>query len=244
MNFPPPPPSTQSSIASGTDKSSSRSARSQQSVWGSSASHPTARRGLTPLATSNLPFASASASARGPPHSSSPGPGPASGPGTTTSSPLTSTFSAVLSSSRGFPSGRNTSSPANSPSPFFPFHSGLQQYQHSGQSVSSPKLRSRTPSSGPHLTSTTGSIVGGGGSGGGGGTGSTRGVAFSPLSSGRTVNSPTGFPSEKSSSGAHASQSSLSKISVAQVFLLLDSITEKEGKEKWEAKAGQIHKVS
>jgi CCR4-NOT transcription complex subunit 1 len=27
------------------------------------------------------------------------------------------------------------------------------------------------------------------------------------------------------------------------VFLLLDSITEKEGKEKWETKAAQIHKV-
>lgn len=36
----------------------------------------------------------------------------------------------------------------------------------------------------------------------------------------------------------------MTKISIAQVFLLLDSITEKEGREKWETKAAQIHKVS
>jgi CCR4-NOT transcription complex subunit 1 len=77
--------------------------------------------------------------------------------------------------------------------------------------------------------------VGGGGSGGGGG--------------GTTINSPTGFAPDKpgsatSGSGINSSQSSLTKISIAQVFLLLDSITEKEGKEKWETKAAQIHKVS
>lgn len=59
------------------------------------------------------------------------------------------------------------------------------------------------------------------------------------------MNSPTGFPSDKpgSAAAAHASQSSLTKISIAQVFLLLDSITEKEGREKWETKAAQIHKL-
>lgn len=58
------------------------------------------------------------------------------------------------------------------------------------------------------------------------------------------MNSPTGFASDKpGSTNAHSSQSSLTKISIAQVFLLLDSITEKEGKEKWETKAAQIHKV-
>lgn len=62
------------------------------------------------------------------------------------------------------------------------------------------------------------------------------------------MNSPTGFPSDKpgsasSGAAAHSSQSSLAKISIAQVFLLLDSITEKEGREKWETKAAQIHKL-
>lgn len=79
------------------------------------------------------------------------------------------------------------------------------------------------------------------------GAGISRSAAFSPLLTGNTINSPTGFPSDKAgataTSGANSGQSSLSKISVAQVFLLLDSINEKEGKEKWETKAAQIHKV-
>lgn len=243
MTFPPPPPSSQSSIASGTDKlSSNRAARSQQSAWGLSASQSNIRRGLTPLATNNLSSSSIpSANSRGPVQSTSPA------PGGSTSSPLTSSFSAVLSSARGLPGGRSVPSPASTPSPFTTFQSGSQQHQQSGQSLSSPKFRAHTPSS--HLASAAGSIAGGGGSGGGGGgTGSSRGATFSPLLSGNTVNSPTGFPSDKpgsaaSGAAAHAGQSSLTKISIAQVFLLLDSITEKEGREKWETKAAQIHKV-
>ena len=246
MTFPPPPPSSQSSIASGTDKSSSstRPGRSQQSAWGSSVSQSNVRRGLTPLATNNLASTSiSSASSRGPPQSSSPG------PGGSTSSPLTSSFSAVLSSARGHQVGRNVPSPASTPSPFTSLQSGSQQHQQPGQSLASPKFRAHTPSSGSHLASAAGSVAGGGGSGGGGGgTGSSRGATFSPLLSGTTVNSPTGFSdkpgSAASGAAAHASQSSLTKISIAQVFLLLDSITEKEGREKWETKAAQIHKVS
>ncbi|PYI34070.1 Ccr4-Not transcription complex subunit [Aspergillus indologenus CBS 114.80] len=246
MTFPPPPPSSQSSIASGTDKSSStRPARSQQpSAWGPTVSQSSVRRGLTPLATNNLASSSILPSAsRGPPQSSSPG------PGGSTSSPLTTSFSAVLSSARGLPVGRNAPSPASTPAPFTSFQSGSQQHQQSGQTLSSPKFRAHTPSSGSHLASAAGSVAGGGGSGGGGGgTGSSRGATFSPLLAGTTVNSPTGFPSDKpgsaaSGAAAHASQSSLTKISIAQVFLLLDSITEKEGREKWETKAAQIHKL-
>ncbi|KAL2827023.1 CCR4-Not complex component, Not1-domain-containing protein [Aspergillus cavernicola] len=237
MTFPPPPPSSQSSIASGTDKSSStRPARSQQSPWGPPVSQPSLRRGLTPLATNISSASNPSVSARGP-QSNSPGPGLA------TSSPLTSSFSAILSSSRGHPLGRTGPSPASTPTPFASYQPGSQQHQQlSGQSISSPKFRAHTPSSGSHLASVAGSAAGGGGfGGGGGGTGSSRGATFSPLLSGTTVNSPTGFPS--GSATAHASQSSLAKISIAQVFLLLDSITEKEGREKWETKAAQIHKL-
>ena len=238
MNLP--PPSAQSSIASGTDKSSSsRSTRPQQSIWDSSASQPSSRRGLPPIATSNPSSATTSAWTfpRGHPQSSSPG------PGASTTSPPSSTFtalpfSAVLSSSKNLPpNGQSAPSPAATPAPF---SSLLQQQQQGAQPVSSPKVRAHTPSSVPNLASATTSVTGGGG---GGGTGSSRAAAFSPLSSGRTVNSPTGFPSDKSSSGAHSSLSSLTKISTAQVFLLLDSITEKEGKEKWETKASQIRKV-
>ncbi|RDW86405.1 CCR4-NOT core subunit CDC39 [Aspergillus mulundensis] len=238
MTFPPPPPSSQSSIASGTDKSSStRPPRSQQSPWGLPVSQSSVRRGLTPLATN---ISNPSVSTRGLPQTNSPG------PGISTSSPLTSSFSAVLSSSRGHPLGRGIPSPASTPGPFASYQSGSQQNQSlPGQSLSSPKIRAHTPSSGSHLASAAGSVVGGGGSGGGGGgTGSSRGATFSPLLSGTTVNSPTGFPSDKpGSAAAHGSQSSLAKISIAQVFLLLDSITEKEGREKWETKAAQIHKL-
>jgi len=220
MTFPPPHHSAQSSIASGTDKSSST--RPEIGAWGRSTSQSSIRRGLTPLAT-NLSSNATSASARG----------FDTGPGVSTAT----SFSAVLSSTRGLSGG----SPKPAPSPFSSLQSGSQQ---SAQSLSSPKFRAHTPSAGSYFASVTGSIPGVGGTGGGGGPGSSRGVAFSPLSSGTTVNSPTGFASDKAGSATHSSQSSLAKISIAQVYLLLDSITEKEGKEKWDTKAAQIHKVS
>ncbi|KAJ5793907.1 CCR4-Not complex component N.t1.c1 C-terminal [Penicillium paradoxum] len=220
MTFPPPHPSAQSSIASGTDKSSST--RTDIGAWGRSVSQSGARRGLTPLAT-NISSAAPPTASRG------------LDAGLGVSTP--SSFSAVLSSARGLSGG----SPKPTSSPFTSLQSGSQQH---ATNLSSPKFRSHTPSIGSHLASATGSIPGGGGTGGGGGgPGSSRGV-FSPLSSGTTVNSPTGFASDKpGSAAAHSSQSSLTKISIAQVFLLLDSITEKEGKEKWETKAAQIHKL-
>ncbi|KAJ5382650.1 CCR4-Not complex N.t1.c1 subunit domain of unknown function DUF3819 [Penicillium concentricum] len=220
MTFPPPHPSAQSSIASGTDKSSST--RTDIGAWGRSVSQSGARRGLTPLAT-NISSAAPPTASRG------------LDAGLGVSTP--SSFSAVLSSARGLSGG----SPKPTSSPFTSLQSGSQQH---ATTLSSPKFRAHTPSIGSHLASATGSTPGGGGTGGGGGgPGSTRGV-FSPLSSGTTVNSPTGFASDKpGSAAAHSSQSSLTKISIAQVFLLLDSITEKEGKEKWETKAAQIHKL-
>lgn len=220
MTFPPPHPSAQSSIASGTDKSSST--RTDIGAWGRSVSQSGARRGLTPLAT-NISSAAPPTASRG------------LDAGLGVSTP--SSFSAVLSSARGLSGG----SPKHTSSPFTSLQSGSQQH---ATTLSSPKFRAHTPSIGSHLASATGSAPGGGGTGGGGGgPGSSRGV-FSPLSSGTTVNSPTGFASDKpGSTNAHSSQSSLTKISIAQVFLLLDSITEKEGKEKWETKAAQIHKV-
>lgn len=244
MTFPSPSHSAQSSIASGTDKpSASRSTRSQQSPWGIATSQSTSRRGLTPLATNNLPSSSISASSsRRPPQSHSPGP-----TGSTTS-PLTSSFSAVLTSTSRFP--RNNPSPIPTSSSFTSLQSGAQQQAHSVQSITSPKSSTLPSSAGSYLASTAsttgGGSGGGGGGGGGGGPGISRGATFSPLLAGTTVNSPTGFPSDKPSSAttSGAGQSSLSKISVAQVFLLLDSINEKEGKEKWETKAAQIHRVS
>ncbi|EEP82491.1 conserved hypothetical protein [Uncinocarpus reesii 1704] len=248
MTFPSPSHSAKSSIASGTDKSSiSRPARSQQSPWGTAASQNTIRRGLTPLATNISSSSTGGSPSRRPPQSQSPA------PSTSASSPLTSSFSAVLSSTSRFSVGRSNPSPASTPASFTALQAGAQQQQQQqpGQSLTSPKFRSLTPSSAPHLatsaTLTSGGGGSGGGGGGGGGSGISRGATFSPLLTG--VNSPTGFSSDKpnsagaSSAGVSSSQSSLSKISVAQVFLLLDSINEKEGKEKWETKAAQIHKL-
>ncbi|KAI2793162.1 hypothetical protein POX_b03212 [Penicillium oxalicum] len=219
MTFPPPHPSAQSSIASGTDKPSST--RTEIGAWGRTSSQSGTRRGLTPLATNLASSTASSASARG----------LEAGPGASTPS----SFSAVLSASRGL---FGASPKPNSA--FTPLQSGSQQQ---AQSLSSPKFRAHTPS-GSHFSATTGSIPASGGIGAGGVPASSRGAAFSPLSSGTTVNSPTGFaPDKAGSSTAHSSQSSLTKISIAQVFLLLDSISEKEGKEKWETKAAQIHKL-
>lgn len=217
MTFRPPSPSSQSSIASGTEKSSSvRSTRSQNSAWGTPSSHSGQRRGLTPLSTTNI--------------------------SSSTAPPLSSPFLGIFNSS--IRSSRKPPSPATTPSAFNFQHPGSQALSHSTHSLSSPpKSRAITPSAGAHLASSANTAIGGGGSGGGGGLGSSRGVNFSPLLSGPTVNSPTGFASDKPGSTVSSSQSSLTKISIAQVFLLLDSITEKEGKEKWEVKAAQIYKV-
>ncbi|KAJ5386405.1 CCR4-Not complex component N.t1.c1 C-terminal [Penicillium cosmopolitanum] len=201
MTFPPPHPSAQSSIASGTDKSSST--RPEFGAWGRSTSHHLCifpGLGRRPWGFDSLLLFCRSELHKGP----------------FWGQPQTCTLSVHLAA-----------------------------IEFAAVTVALlPKFRAHTPSAGSHFTSATGSITGGGGSGGGGGPGSSRGVVFSPLSSGTTVNSPTGFASDKpGSAAAHSSQSSLTKISIAQVFLLLDSITEKEGKEKWETKAAQIHKL-
>jgi CCR4-NOT transcription complex subunit 1 len=244
MNFPPDPPS---STASGSDNNSTlRPTRPQQSVWGQASSQAGIRRGLTPLATSDLTSAPGAATRR-------PAPSSSPGPFNNTTSPLASTFSSVLSSSNRLASNRQPSS-SSSNSPFTIFQAGAQQPSslQSGASVSSPRSRTITPLS--HLVSTAASASatqGGGAAGGGGGLGTagSRIATYSPSLPGTNITSPTTFNFERSAilpSGATAAttgQSSLSKISVAQVSLLLDTISEKEGKVKWEQKADQIRKV-
>jgi CCR4-NOT transcription complex subunit 1 len=241
-------PSPQSSIASGSENSSaSRAARAQPTAWGLTSQQPPSRRGLAPLSTNLSSNSAPGASLRRSTASSSPG------PQNQPISPLGTTFSSVLTSSNRLGGSRNPSSGSSASSPWNLFQAGSQQPSSSqpGQPLTSPRPRTLPPSS--HLASNTASINtsqgGGGGSGGGGGTSSSRGGGtFSPPLPG-TINSPTGFSSEKPGnlgpgSGSSATgQSSLSKISVAQVLLLLDSISEKEGKVKWESKADQIRKV-
>lgn len=237
MTFPPPPPSAQSSIASSSDKTpTSRILRTQPSAWGQPGQQSGARRGLTPLSTNNL--TSTSSQSRRPTSSNSPSQNPLA------TSPVAPTFSAVASS-RGLVGNRNSSSPSSA-SPFTSFQSG----SHQQPAISSPRSRAITPSSASNLGSgvtpvyTTSGAGGGSGPGGGGGT--SRSTPFTPSLSGN-ISSPTAFSFDKAATvapGLNSANSNTAKITVAQVFLLLDSITEKEGKVKWESKAEQIRKVS
>ena len=233
MTFPPPHPAAQNSIASSTGKTPGlRPLRSQQSAWGLPGSVAGAARGLTPLSTD----LSSDTAART--RNSSSG------------SPLFPTFSSVVNSSAGSGHSRNNYSASSSNSPFPPLQSGSQQ-ANSSQLLSSPRSRTITPSSQPALASsaaasTTASQVGGGSGGGG----ASRSQTFSPLLAQQTLSSPTTNTFDRSaftgsaSSSATSGQSSVSKIVVTQVFLLLGSITEKEGKAKWDSQAEQIRKVT
>ena len=232
MTFPPPHPAAQNSIASSTTKSSGlRPLRTQQSAWGLPSSPAGAARGLTPLSTDLNPD-------------------PASRSRTSSSaSPFLPTFSSVVNSSASSGHSRNNYS-ASSTSPFPPLQSGSQQ-ANSSNPLLSPRSRTITPSSQSTLASsaaasTTASQTGGGSSGGGGGS---RSQTFSPSLPQQGLSSPTANTFDRpiftgsNSSSTNSGQSSVSKIVVTQVFLLLGSITEKEGKAKWDSQAEQIRKV-
>ncbi|KAL8862024.1 MAG: hypothetical protein Q9178_001479 [Gyalolechia marmorata] len=237
MTFPPPQSAAQNSIASGTTKTSGvRQLKSQQSAWGLPPPGTSARRGLTPLST-NLGSSSLEPSNR-------------PGPNTASSSPFTSTFSSILSSS----SRNNSNRAAYSASPnsaYPPLQPGSQQAQ-ATPSLLSPRSRAITPSSTSNLPSSAAASStasqGGGGTGGGGG--GSRNQTFSPSLSQPNLSSPTSNTFDRSVLQGSASSalglsgsSSVSKIVVTQVFILLGSITEKEGKTKWEAQAEAIRKL-
>lgn len=145
-------------------------------------------------------------------------------------SPFTSTFSSVVNASRNNARGSYSASP--SASPFSP-----QTGSYSSQ-ILSPRSRTITPSS--NLASVPTTAAQGGGSGGRN--------QFSPLPQ-QTLSSPTNNTFDRSgftgsnSTPTNSGQSSVSKIVATQVFLLLGSITEKEGKAKWDSQAEAIRKV-
>ena len=248
MSFPPLHPPSQNSLASGAPKPpSTGSARTRQPAWGLSAQTAGARRGLTPL-TTTVGASSAESSARRPGASHSPS------IHTTSASPFATTFSSILNSSNRVSVSRTTSSASSSTSPFTPLQTGSQQ-PHSGQLLASPRSRANTPFTTSNLASsaaasTTASQIGGGGGGSSGGGGSFRPTTSSPTSSQQALSSPTTTTFDRTSfyspasASAIPSQLSVSKIVVTQVFLLLGSITEKEGKAKWDFQAEAIRKVS
>ena len=237
MSFPPNPPS---STAAGPDKyQSGRQGRPQQSVWGRPSSNAGTRQGLPPIATSDLNSSTAFNSRRPAPSES-----PASQANIT--SPLASNFSTALNSTARLNNGRHPSSASSSGPPQSLFQAGgPQQSIQSGQGVSSPRSRTVTPLSQLVATASAQSSTQGGAGGGGG----TRSGTYSPPRSSTGVGSPTGFSFDKTGSlpsgsrSAGGGSSSLASISVAQVSILIDTISEKEGKAKWESKAEQIRKV-
>lgn len=231
MTFPSPHPAAQNSIASGTNQNpSARIVRTQHSAWGLPPPAPGVRRVLAPLSTD---LDSSSLESSGPPASN-----------ITSASPFTSTFSSVVNSSRN--NGRSGYSAT--PSSPFTSQAGSQQ-SHSSQ-ILSPRSRTVTPSSSSHLASSAAASAtasqGGGGSGGGG----IRNQAFSPSLPQQALTSPTINTFDRSAfagsnpASTNSGQPGVSKIVATQVYLLLGSITEKEGKTKWESQAEAIRKVS
>lgn len=229
MTFPSPHPAAQNSIASSTSQNSgSRVGRAQQSPWGLPPPAPGARRVPGSLSTD---LGSSLIESSGPPSSN-----------ITSPSTFTSTFPAVINSST-----RNSRiSYAAPPTSLFAPQAGSQQPNPS--QILSPRSRAITPSSSTNLASSaaasTTAAQGGGGSGGGG---SSRNQAFSPSLPHQTLSSPTNNSFDRSAfslPNPASTSSGVSKIVATQVFLLLGSITEKEGKAKWDAQAEAIRKVS
>ena len=161
-------------------------------------------------------------------------------PGTRRLPPLATSDLSSLSSQH------HTTSPSTS------LQAGARQ-QHSvpaGSNFTSPRSRTVTPLS--HLANaapaSSSSLPGPGAGGGGALSSGVKSGTYSPSLSGTNVGSPTTASFEKTfnlpgSAISGGGQSSLTKISVAQVLLLLDTITEKQGKAKWDSKAEQIKKV-
>ncbi|KAG8525924.1 uncharacterized protein KY384_000686 [Bacidia gigantensis] len=237
MNFNPPQSTTQNAnISSPNQTSGARLVRTQPSAWGQPAPGASTRRGLTPLSTGLESSATE----------------PGRGKNTSSPSPFTSTFSSVVNSSTHKNGSRSSHSSSFSTSPFPSIQAGSQQGQPT-HSLLSPRSRAITPASNPQsassaAASTPASQVGGGASSGGGG-GYARSQTFSPPLSQYSLTSPTATTFERSSysgpapSSANSGQSSVSKIVATQIFLLLGSITEKEGKAKWETQAEAIRRL-
>lgn len=202
---------------------------SQQFPWSSSSQQQSGRRGLTPISTANTSNSSGIGASN-------------TSPSRTTFSPSGSAFPNIPSSATRHVTSRNSSA-SSANSPYNLSQTGAQQPQASQLLAS---VRSRTIPSTTNLPSASSAAAlssasqGGGGASGSGG-GATKLARASPsLSQTSTVASPNAITG---SSSAPSGQS-LSKIVIAQVFLLLSSLKEDKDKVKWETQADQIRRVS
>lgn len=237
MSLPPDHPDLQNPRASSESKFSV-SGRPRQPAWGLPA-QPGSRRGLASLNTNLTASSSNSRLAN-----------IASPPVGTGSAFAWGSSGTALNNRSG--SARHTPSASSSTSNFASLI-GAQQLGGSSQLLSSPRSRTTTPFSNQSASSaaegrTAASSGGGaGGIGSGGGQPSRSGYASPAGNSTHGLTSPTNIGFERGNFGTSTPSgsggSSLSKITVTQVFILLGSITDKEGKGKWETQAEAIRKV-
>ena len=231
MTSPPPPAPQLSSFSSIGNPASSSSSRSQQSAWGSSQIQPLARRGLPPLSTSVGQNPQRPTNALQSPRNSE----------RNLWSPAASTFPPLSATSSR--QGYRSPSTNNSISLFSPPPVGQQQQpaQLSGL-LSSIRPRTIAPSATTQSASAAaisqGSSLGGSSSGG-----SSRNFRASPSITQSNFSLPS--PSSANALGQATGQTGqLSKIVVAQLFLLLSTLKEDKDKSKWESQVDQIKKVS
>jgi CCR4-NOT transcription complex subunit 1 len=153
-------------------------------------------------------------------------------------SPATSSFPSLPSSSARHVGSRKSSAASSTSAPFSPAHAGQQPPV--GQLLSS---RSRTITS-QQPSQLASAAAAGSASSSGGGASVSRLVRASPSQS---TSSTVGSPSTSANpSSASAHNQNLSRIVIAQVFLLLSQfgpVKDDKDRTKWETQAEQIRKV-
>ncbi|KAJ9664960.1 CCR4-NOT core subunit cdc39 [Coniosporium apollinis] len=194
----------------------------QQFSWGPSRQQQSGRRGLTPISTA---FNSGA---------------PSASPSRNAFSPSQTSFPAIPPSASRHVASRASS--FSSSSPFSPTNTGSQQPP-SNQLLSSGRPRTIAPpgnlSSAASAAAVPTASQGGGGASSSGGGGSRLARGSPSLSQ----NSNIGSPSSLSNPSSAAPGQSLSKIVIAQIFVLLSTIKDDKDKAKWDSQADQIRKL-
>lgn len=225
----PPPFNPQIPLTSNADRTSgTTSQRPQQSAWGLNQQHSGVRRVLTPISTSfSQNSGRPTSSAQSPRNVVERNPW----------SPVGSNSSSLQQTS----SRQSIRSPpiTSSSSPFTPPLSG-QQHAQSTSLLQSSRPRTIASSANPQLASAAAATQASG-IGGASGGGSSKNFRASPSLQQSTFSSLTTSSTLGAQSNGQAGQ--VSKIIIAQIFLLLSTIKEDKDKSKWDLQADQIRKV-
>ncbi|KAF2458071.1 CCR4-Not complex component, Not1-domain-containing protein [Lineolata rhizophorae] len=209
---------------------------SQQFTWGSSSHQQSGRRGIAPISTA---FGSQTPNQR---------------PGASSQSPSRASFSPAASAPAPTASSRpsravasRASSTSSASTPFSPSQTAAQQQPvAASQLLSSGGSRARNiaSSTNPHVASAAAALPNasqtGGGAASSGGGGTAKLARASPSLS---QSSGVGSPSTTANPPTAPAGQSLSKIVIAQIFLLLSSLKDDKDKTKWEQQVDQIQKL-